>query len=66
MDIFSLLDTWKEVGIIALTTHTVLKAVSDVTKTKKDDKFVNKAGSFIGYFFGARPHPTRKKIRKLP
>jgi hypothetical protein len=46
---------WIEIGVIALAAHTLLKAIADVTTTKKDDAIVAKIGSIIGYFFGKRP-----------
>ena len=46
---------WMEIGVIALAAHTLLKAIADVTKTKKDDAVVAKIGAIIGYLFGKRP-----------
>lgn len=45
---------WVQIGVIALGAHTLLKAIADVTKTKKDDAIVAKLGSIIGYLFGKR------------
>ena len=45
---------WVEIGVIAFAGHTLLKAIADVTKTKKDDAIVEKIGAVIGYFFGKR------------
>lgn len=47
---------WVEIGIIALAGHTFLKAIADVTTTKKDDAIVAKIGAVIGYLFGRRPN----------
>lgn len=46
---------WPAIGVILLALHTLLKAIADVTKTKKDDEFVAKIGAVIGYLFGKRP-----------
>lgn len=51
-------NNWAEIGVIVLALHTLLKAIADVTTTKKDDAIVAKLGSIIGYFFGKRPNPN--------
>ena len=48
-------DNWVQMSVIAFGLHTLLKAIADVTKTKKDDALVAKLGAFIGYLFGKRP-----------
>lgn len=57
MDIFDWIqNNWVAIGVIALSAHTLLKAVADVTKTKKDDAIVAKIGAIVGYLFGKRPN----------
>jgi len=50
-------ENWVAIGVIALALHTLLKAIADVTKTKKDDEIIAKIGAVIGYLFGKRPTP---------
>ena len=46
---------WEAIAVIALAAHTLAKAVTDVTRTKKDDELVAKVGAVIMYLFGKRP-----------
>jgi hypothetical protein len=49
-------ENWMAVGVIVLAAHELLKAIADVTKTKKDDAIVAKIGSVLKYLFlGKRP-----------
>jgi len=45
-------NNWAGIGVIVLSLHTLSKAIVRVTKTKKDDAFVAKVGSILGYLFG--------------
>lgn len=42
---------WVEIGVITFAVHTLLKAIADVTETKKDDAIVAKIGAVLGYIF---------------
>lgn len=42
-------------GVILLAAHTLLKAISRVTKTQKDDAIIDQIGSILGYLFGKDP-----------
>ena len=46
---------WVEIGVILFALHTLAKAITDVTETKKDDAIVAKIGAVIAYLFGQRP-----------
>lgn len=48
-------NNWVEMGLIAIAAHTLLKAITRVTATKKDDAVVDKIGAIIGYLFGKDP-----------
>jgi len=47
-------NNWVQIGVVILALHTLLKAVADVTATKKDDAIVAKIGAIIGYLFGGK------------
>lgn len=47
---------WAEIGVIVLTLHTLLKAIARMTKTSKDDEFLEKISKVIGYLFGKDPN----------
>lgn len=48
---------WENIVLVVLAANALLKAITDVTKNKKDDNIAKKIGWIIAYIFGQRTNP---------